>query len=101
MDPKSRSTRMWSAALLATAAVYFGIHLWFLLSALFTLDSSNRSLLWDQAHGSIMYWLVLVMSGIAVAFFVMRFNILSIGARRTVLAVCVAIGVTAGLVAEW
>jgi hypothetical protein len=101
MDPKSRSTRGWSAGLLATAAVYFGIHLWFLLSALFTLDNSSRSMFWDQVRESITYWFVFVVAGIALAFFAMRFNILSIGAQRTVLAVCVVTGVTAGLVAEW
>src|SRR5450755_1839568 len=101
MDPKSLSTRRWSAGLLATAAVYFGIHLWFLLSALFTLDTSNRSMFWNQARESITYWFVFVVSGISLAFFAIRFNSLTVGAQRTVLAVCLIIGVTTGLVAEW
>jgi hypothetical protein len=101
MNRVSQSTQRWSALMLAFAAVHFGVHLWFLLRALPTLNRADRAAYLDASAESIAYWLAFCGAAIVLGVPVLRYDRLTPRMQRVLLVACSLVAAAVGYVGEW
>ena|SRR5437763_2048734 len=95
------SARRLSALLLGFGAVYFAVHLWFVLSASFNVQGPDRVAFLDMAGESIAYWSLFCLSGVVLGYFAVRYAALGLLARCAVLLSSAGVGLAVALLAEW
>ncbi len=95
------STRKIAVVLGLAAAIYFGVHVWFVVSGALALDSENRAQLLDESAPTLAYWTLFIVAGAALAALAQRFHTFKVSTRRAVIVAMAILGVLAGSVAEW
>jgi hypothetical protein len=96
-----QSTRRWAALLLATGAVYFGVHVLAAATGVASLCFSDRTALIDSVLGSMGSWLLVCVAGAVLAVLAWRYDRLDSAKRLRLLVACVIAGSVAGVVEWW
>ena len=95
------ATRRWAALLLATGAVYFGVHVLAAATGVASLCFSDRAAFIDSLLGSMGSWLLVCLAGAVFAVLAWRYDRLDGAKRQAVLVGCVIAGSVAGVIEWW
>jgi len=95
------ATRRWATLLLATGAVYFGVHVLAAATGVASLCFSDRAAFMDSLLGSMGSWLLVCVAGVALAVLAWRYDRLDGAKRQAVLLGCVIAGSVAGVIEWW